>query len=120
LAFLASNLDAVTEPIIGLDCLVKYREDGKWYVISEIRKEKIEILFVDYGNKQFCSIAELFELPEQFMKLESFAFRCTLAGIRIGKPWTDDDNAKFCVLSDEDNFKVHFIKKKAGEHHCVR
>ena len=67
---------------------MKYREDGKWYraVISEIRKEKIEILFVDYGNKQFCLLAELFELPDQFMKLESFAFRCTLSGIRISKP----------------------------------
>ena len=62
-----------------------------------------------------CVLAELFELPDQFMKLESFAFRCTLAGIRKSKPWTDDDNAKFCVFSDEeDNFKVHFLKKKMG------
>jgi hypothetical protein len=51
---------------VGLDCLVKYREDGKWYraIISDIKKVKIEILFVDYGNKQLCVLAELFELPD--------------------------------------------------------
>jgi hypothetical protein len=77
-------------------------------VVCEIKKVKIEVQFVDYGNKQLCESADLFVFLEQFTHIAPFAYRCSLAGIRNSRPWTDDDNAKFCVISDKEIFKVSF------------
>lgn len=35
-------------------------------MVCEIKKVKIEVQFVDYGNKQLCESADLFVFLEQF------------------------------------------------------
>ncbi len=116
--FLAANLVAITDLTIGLDCLARYTDDGIWYraIDCDVKNEKVVVQFVDYGNFQLCDSLDLFVLHEEFTRIAPFAFRCSLAGIRKSRPWTDDENARFCVIREEDTFKVSFLRTD-GEHH---
>ncbi|XP_030347035.1 LOW QUALITY PROTEIN: tudor domain-containing protein 6 [Strigops habroptila] len=63
-------------------CLAQYSEDEKWYralIISEVPSaEKVEVIYVDYGNRELVSLANLRSTHKRFLKLEAQAFRCSL------------------------------------------
>uniref|UniRef100_A0A8B9ME56 Tudor domain containing 6 n=1 Tax=Accipiter nisus TaxID=211598 RepID=A0A8B9ME56_9AVES len=63
-------------------CLAQYSEDEKWYralIISEVPSaEKVEVIYVDYGNRQMVSLTNLRSTNERFLRLEAQAFRCSL------------------------------------------
>ncbi|XP_009509699.2 tudor domain-containing protein 6 [Phalacrocorax carbo] len=63
-------------------CLAQYSEDEKWYralIISEVTSaEKVEVIYVDYGNRELVSLRNLRATTEHFLKLEAQAFRCSL------------------------------------------
>ncbi|NXP49137.1 TDRD6 protein, partial [Heliornis fulica] len=63
-------------------CLAQYSEDKKWYralIISETPfKDKVEVVYVDYGNRELVSLANLRSTEERFLWLEAQAFRCSL------------------------------------------
>uniref|UniRef100_A0A8C6JH26 Uncharacterized protein n=1 Tax=Melopsittacus undulatus TaxID=13146 RepID=A0A8C6JH26_MELUD len=63
-------------------CLAQYSEDEKWYralIISEVPSaEKVEVIYVDYGNRELVSLANLRSIHKRFLKLEVQAFRCSL------------------------------------------
>ncbi|XP_061228263.1 tudor domain-containing protein 6 [Neopsephotus bourkii] len=63
-------------------CLAQYSEDEKWYralIISEVPSaEKVEVIYVDYGNRELVSLASLRSIHKRFLKLEAQAFRCSL------------------------------------------
>ncbi|KFV09676.1 Tudor domain-containing protein 6, partial [Tauraco erythrolophus] len=63
-------------------CLAQYSEDEKWYralIVSEVPSaEKVEVMYVDYGNRELVSLTNLRLINERFLKLEAQAFRCSL------------------------------------------
>ncbi|XP_048358772.1 tudor domain-containing protein 6 [Sphaerodactylus townsendi] len=63
-------------------CLAKYSEDGKWYraliVHAGHPTEKVEVIYVDYGNKEHVSLKNLRSISTVFLKLRAQAFRCSL------------------------------------------
>uniref|UniRef100_A0A7M4DX04 Tudor domain containing 6 n=1 Tax=Crocodylus porosus TaxID=8502 RepID=A0A7M4DX04_CROPO len=63
-------------------CLAKYSEDEKWYralILSGILpKEEVEVIYVDYGNKDVVSLKNLCSINADFLKLKAQAFRCSL------------------------------------------
>ncbi|XP_075563283.1 tudor domain-containing protein 6 [Pelecanus crispus] len=63
-------------------CLAQYSEDEKWYralIIGEVPfAEKVEVVFVDYGNRELVSLTNLRSTDERFLRLEAQAFRCSL------------------------------------------
>ncbi|XP_065488636.1 tudor domain-containing protein 6 [Caloenas nicobarica] len=63
-------------------CLAQYSEDEKWYralIISEVSSaEKVEVIYVDYGNRELVSLTNLRSTNERFLRLEAQAFRCSL------------------------------------------
>ncbi|KFP87462.1 Tudor domain-containing protein 6, partial [Apaloderma vittatum] len=63
-------------------CLAQYSEDEKWYralVIREVPSaKKVEVVYVDYGNRELVSLTNLRSTNKHFLKLEAQAFRCSL------------------------------------------
>nr|XP_056712900.1 tudor domain-containing protein 6 [Euleptes europaea] len=63
-------------------CLAKYSEDGKWYRALIVRAgrptEDVEVVYVDYGNKELVSVKDLRSTRTEFLKLKAQAFRCSL------------------------------------------
>uniref|UniRef100_A0A8C8RTH5 Tudor domain containing 6 n=1 Tax=Pelusios castaneus TaxID=367368 RepID=A0A8C8RTH5_9SAUR len=63
-------------------CLAKYSEDEKWYralIISGVfSTEQVEVIYVDYGNKELVSVKNLRSINANFLKLKAQAFRCSL------------------------------------------
>jgi len=63
-------------------CLAQYLEDKKWYralIINEVPSaEKVEVIYVDYGNRALVSLTNLRSTTEHFLRLEAQAFRCSL------------------------------------------
>uniref|UniRef100_A0A8C3U4Q3 Tudor domain containing 6 n=1 Tax=Catharus ustulatus TaxID=91951 RepID=A0A8C3U4Q3_CATUS len=63
-------------------CLAQYSEDKKWYralIVSEgVCAEKVEVIYVDYGNREQVCLTKLRAISEHFLRLEAQAFRCSL------------------------------------------
>ncbi|XP_066036127.1 tudor domain-containing protein 6 [Chamaea fasciata] len=63
-------------------CLAQYSEDKKWYralIVSEgVCAEKVEVIYVDYGNREQVCLTKLRAINERFLRLEAQAFRCSL------------------------------------------
>ncbi|XP_015476532.1 tudor domain-containing protein 6 isoform X1 [Parus major] len=66
----------------NLVCLAQYSEDKKWYralIVSEgVYAEKVEVIYVDYGNREQVCVRKLRAINERFLRLEAQAFRCSL------------------------------------------
>ncbi|XP_031959889.1 tudor domain-containing protein 6 isoform X1 [Corvus moneduloides] len=66
----------------NLVCLAQYSEDKKWYralIVSEgVCAEKVEVIYVDYGNREQVCLTKLRAISEHFLRLEAQAFRCSL------------------------------------------
>ncbi|XP_020657158.3 tudor domain-containing protein 6 [Pogona vitticeps] len=63
-------------------CLAKYSEDNKWYrgliTSTERYTEKVEVAYVDYGNKECVSLKDICATKAEFLHLKAQAFRCSL------------------------------------------
>ncbi|XP_062429106.1 tudor domain-containing protein 6 [Rhea pennata] len=63
-------------------CLAQYSEDEKWYralIVSEVTStEQVEVIYVDYGNRELVSRTNLRSTNENFLNLKAQAFRCSL------------------------------------------
>ncbi|KAM6082539.1 tudor domain-containing protein 6 [Chlamydotis macqueenii] len=63
-------------------CLAQYSEDEKWYralIVSKVPSAgEVEVIYVDYGNRDMVSLTNLRSTNERFLRLEAQAFRCSL------------------------------------------
>ncbi|KFP24871.1 Tudor domain-containing protein 6, partial [Colius striatus] len=63
-------------------CLAQYSEDEKWYralIVSHIPSAgKVQVIYVDYGNREVVSLTNLRSINDCFLRLEAQAFRCSL------------------------------------------
>ncbi|XP_032299470.1 tudor domain-containing protein 6 isoform X2 [Coturnix japonica] len=63
-------------------CLAQYSEDKRWYralIISDVTAaEEVEVMYVDYGNRELVPLTSLRPINERFLELKAQAFRCSL------------------------------------------
>uniref|UniRef100_A0A8C9EI40 Tudor domain-containing protein n=1 Tax=Pavo cristatus TaxID=9049 RepID=A0A8C9EI40_PAVCR len=63
-------------------CLAQYSEDKRWYralIVSDVTSaEEVEVMYVDYGNRELVSLTSLRSINEHFLEMKAQAFRCSL------------------------------------------
>ena len=61
----------VSQVKVGQVCITMYSIDSELYRarITEVNENKVEVLFVDYGNEEVKSIDEIMEIPEDYLEL---------------------------------------------------
>ncbi|XP_043306807.1 tudor domain-containing protein 6 [Cervus canadensis] len=62
-------------------CLAKRTADGKWsraLITGAQSSEHVNIIFVDYGDKEMVSVKNIYSIAEEFLKAKVQAFRCSL------------------------------------------
>ena len=81
------SLESVTRPFPGLCCLTRFSLDGCWYRsrVEQFTKDKVEVFFVDYGNKEWKDIQELYHLPSQFSSLPGQARLFTMNSVTMSQ-----------------------------------
>ncbi|KAM9297939.1 LOW QUALITY PROTEIN: tudor domain-containing protein 6 [Morus bassanus] len=99
-------------------CLAQYSEDEKWYralIISEVPcAEKVEVIYVDYGNRELVSLRNLRSTNECFLRLEAQAFRCSLYNLiqpNGQDPFAWDEEAIQAFQEFVDTSSTHFELK---------
>ena len=73
----------LSRPQVGDFCAAKYSEDDVWYRarVSKVTAGGAEVIFVDYGNSETASLANLKVLQPQFTSLPCVAIPSTLVGL---------------------------------------
>ncbi|KFQ83884.1 Tudor domain-containing protein 6, partial [Phoenicopterus ruber ruber] len=99
-------------------CLAQYSEDEKWYralIIGEVPSaEKVEVIYVDYGNRELVSLTNLRSTDERFLRLEAQAFRCSLYNLiqpNGQDPFAWDEEAIQAFQEFVDTSSSHFELK---------
>ncbi|KFV52563.1 Tudor domain-containing protein 6, partial [Gavia stellata] len=99
-------------------CLAQYSEDEKWYralIVSEVPSaEKVEVVYVDYGNRELVSLTNLRSTDERFLRLEAQAFRCSLYNLiqpNGQDPFAWDEEAIQAFQEFVDTSSSHFELK---------
>ncbi|XP_009465694.1 PREDICTED: tudor domain-containing protein 6 [Nipponia nippon] len=99
-------------------CLAQYSEDEKWYralIVSEAPSaEKVEVVYVDYGNRELVSLTNLRSTNERFLRLEAQAFRCSLYNLiqpNGQDPFAWDEEAIQAFQEFVDTSSSHFELK---------
>lgn len=79
-----SPLDGIYE---NKACVAIFSEDGGWYRASILEyseeKNRIKVRYVDYGNIEVISLAEVKEIEQEFISLPPLTVSATLYGIEI-------------------------------------
>eukprot|EP00057_Strongylocentrotus_purpuratus_P024551 XP_011679025.1 PREDICTED: tudor domain-containing protein 15 isoform X3 [Strongylocentrotus purpuratus] len=67
----------------GLPCCVQFSEDNAWYraEVTYVRGQDVEVRYVDYGNCETVTPAQLKNLKPQFFSLPIQSILCNLDGI---------------------------------------
>ena len=85
-----------TELEVGKLYLAKYAEDGSLYraeVLSEVKEEKVEVFFVDYGNSSQVGLTDIWELSaisDVMSELPRQALKCRLSNVPPeGQQWSE-------------------------------
>ena len=102
-------------------CVAMYVEDGGWYrsQVTRIEGPIIEVLFVDYGNKQKSSGDQVKVIDKQFLDLPPQAYHCCLTGIEK-KKWTEEDKMKLESATIAKPLRVDYLcRSKSGKHQVV-
>ena len=72
-----------TPPSAGHYCLAQF-SDSSWFrakVESSLPDGKMEVLFVDYGNRETVSLSQMRPFAEKFASIPILAVRCGLCGL---------------------------------------
>lgn len=51
--------------------------------LTDVYVSHVDVLFVDYGNREKVKVSNLRALPQEFMRLPSQAICCALAEVRL-------------------------------------
>ena len=79
------NLKPITAVNVGSLCLARFSFDNCWYRsrIMQGDAEQIEVTFVDYGNKEWKNIHDLYQLPPGFEEVPPQAQQFSLHGVTL-------------------------------------
>ncbi|XP_064610797.1 putative ATP-dependent RNA helicase TDRD12 [Liolophura sinensis] len=79
----------------GTLCLANFYIDDNWYrakIVSVGNDDKVDVLFVDYGDTETMSVQDIREIPEKYLRLPFQAMECGLPDVApVGSSWQEDD-----------------------------
>ncbi|XP_032385352.1 RING finger protein 17 [Etheostoma spectabile] len=92
-------------PVIKQACVARYG-DKLWYraqVIGHPGGRKVEVQYVDFGNKDILSVSDLRKIKDEFFALPSMAIHCSLSDVipLDGKTWSDACCNRFVSLAHQ-------------------
>lgn len=108
---------------MGVACVAQYTDDGGWYrgQILNAGATEVDVLFVDYGNKQRTPTTLLKAIEWEFVKLPPQAYHCSLAGVQDGlRSWTSQDKARFEQVALGKPLKATVSDRRENEKYPVR
>ncbi|XP_068623194.1 RING finger protein 17 [Battus philenor] len=83
----AANMMALDGIFENKACVALFSDDGQWYRASILEysdeTNRIKVRYVDYGNVEIISIADVREIGEEFIKLPPLTLQATLHGIQV-------------------------------------
>uniref|UniRef100_A0A1B6D668 RING finger protein 17 n=1 Tax=Clastoptera arizonana TaxID=38151 RepID=A0A1B6D668_9HEMI len=105
------TLDSVK---LGQVYLVKYNADNKWYrgKVIYIFEEKIDVIYIDYGNIETTDIENMRSLPLQYLDIPELAFHCRLCDcVPIDGTWKTDASAIILSIIAKGEMTMHVFRK---------
>ncbi|XP_074643884.1 protein tudor-like [Tubulanus polymorphus] len=101
-----AETNALTETVLGVPCVARYSEDERWYrgTIESVNEDMAIIHFIDYGNKEEKSIADLKSLSVDFVDFTPFAIKCM---VDVENENTDTCD-KFHEKTSEQELQIQF------------
>jgi len=100
---------------VGSLCCARYSSDESWYraVVEDIRDDAVSVRFVDYGNTDEVSQADIRRLTDRFISVPACAWHCQLVPVSSRSCWTDDEQEKLVELADagEKLFVCTFVSR---------
>ncbi|KAK4011675.1 hypothetical protein OUZ56_020794 [Daphnia magna] len=97
-AYTDTSKESIKSVSVGVACVAQYTDDGGWYrgQVLNVEGSEVEVLFVDYGNKQRTPTSLIKDIQEEFVKQQPQAYHCSLAGVQDStRSWTSEDKARF-------------------------
>ncbi|KAL1436508.1 hypothetical protein MTO96_049608 [Rhipicephalus appendiculatus] len=66
-------------------CIGKYGYDKLWYrgIVTGVKKNKVTVFYVDYGNSESIAKENLRALPSKFLEIPMQAKACRFHGVRV-------------------------------------
>ena len=95
---------------IGQTCCALYSEDELWYraLVETIDGDSITVRFVDYGNTETTTLANIRSLDVEFLSVAPYAIHCQLKGAGSSTNWSPEDVAKFESLVLDKDLEASF------------
>uniref|UniRef100_A0A3B4Z7Q8 Ring finger protein 17 n=1 Tax=Stegastes partitus TaxID=144197 RepID=A0A3B4Z7Q8_9TELE len=92
-------------PVIGQACVARF-EDKSWYraqVIGHPGGRKVEVQYVDFGNKNILSVNDLRKIKDEFFALPAMAIHCCLSHVIPveGESWSEACTSRFISLAHQ-------------------
>ncbi|KAG7240408.1 hypothetical protein INR49_026979 [Caranx melampygus] len=92
-------------PVIGEACVARY-DDKLWYraqIIGHPGGRKVEVQFVDFGNKKTLSVSDLRKIRAEFFVLPSMAIHCCLSDVipLDAETWSDACTNRFISVAHQ-------------------
>ena len=104
---------AVSDIIVGQACIAKFSEDEAWYraYITAVTGDTSTVCFIDYGNSESVSIANIKQPMADYMDIPAMAIECRLNVDRPAGGWSEADVAKLASLTENGDkvLEVEFL-----------
>nr|XP_037281156.1 RING finger protein 17-like isoform X2 [Rhipicephalus microplus] len=81
----ADDCPHLLDTSLGTACIGKYGYDKLWYrgIVTGVKKNKVTVYYVDYGNSESIATENLRVLPSKFLEVPMQARACRFHGVRI-------------------------------------
>ena len=103
--------------VVGDLCCARYSVDGSWYraVVESVAADKLSVRFVDYGNSDEVSQADVRRLTERFTAIPACAWHCQFNAMQSFS-WTDESKQKLVDLAaaGEKLFVCSFVSRSSS------
>lgn len=75
---------------------------------------KVEVYFVDYGNRDTVASADIKQIPSEIMAPPEMALSCTLAGLvnEESVAWSPEETDMFSTIVEEKELKLCYMEEK--------
>lgn len=83
----------------------QFSEDKQWYraKIDKVLSNELQIIFIDYGNKEVTTSTSLAPLPSAYHSLPPYAHECVLAFVKPPADEADLKEARMTFFDEIDN-----------------
>ena len=112
----SSDADELKLPdvTVGSLCCARYSADEAWYraVVEDVSTDTVSVRFVDYGNTDVISQADVRRVTDRFTTIPACAWHCQLA-VDSAQPSSDAQQQKFVELTEagEKVFSCSFVSR---------